>query len=107
MNNQSWCSFDNDLRIRLAERTRTRGENEGHIGHERSQVTDTRTRAAEEYQLLTECVKESIEIIVSKQKKLFRNGRSVSEKTKHICTRLRYSVETTRYSVNSVNLEIQ
>ena len=83
MDNQSWHTFDADLRIRLQEYNVSRVSKRGHIGHaflNASEATKEKD-LSQELAKLTTCVKESVEAVVPKRKKQKRNGRTMSKET--------------------------
>ena len=83
MDSQLWSSFDNNLRIRLQEKYVTRGPEEGHNGHDKDPVTEIKC-VGRRFRRLAECVQGAIEETVPEKKKMMRNGREVSAKTKEL-----------------------
>ena len=95
MNDQSWRTFDQDLRIRMQEETetpRTRVFQRGHNGHRRNGVffnaaTTEETKKEElkqlqqELQKLNKCTKETIRAVVPNKKKQKKHGREMSQET--------------------------
>ena len=85
MDDQSWVSFDQDLRIRMQEAKETRVFQPGHNGHRRNcafinaakeklPTNQTKTDTWPELEKMRECTKETITAVVPKKKKKFKNG---------------------------------
>ena len=84
MTDQSWPSFDEDLRIRLQKEEEPRADDKKHKAKVKkvSNSAVTADKLANRYTHLTKCVYESIKKIVPEKRWIKKNGRVVSKETK-------------------------
>ena len=88
MTDQSWPTFDEELRIKLQQRNEPRAQASNRMPREETVETENEAEGlANEYADLTECVYETIKEIVSEKKWIKKNGRVVSEATKQLFER--------------------
>ena len=92
MDDQSWQSFDQDLRIRIQEAKETRVFQRGHNGHRRNCAflnaatkeefaKQENKQLTSELQEFTKCVQETIRAVVPSKKKQKKHGREMSKET--------------------------
>ena len=84
MTDQSWRKFDDCLRIKIEERKEKWPVTPGHAERDVEDDTFDEQRAGTEFSALTESIQEATRETVPSKKKLFRNGREVSQETHDI-----------------------
>ena len=103
MDDQSWLSFDRDLRIRTQEMTVSRVSKCGHIGHvflNTEAATTEKEILSQELEGLNTCLRETIKAVVPTKKHKKKKGRVMSEETKVLHEKRRQAYSKKKPSAN-------